>query len=393
MDYKHTMQPHTTKFYCAVIAILMLPNYSFSSDSTNLQIGGSLRFSYRYKDWNENNKSIGGDAVVDVFKLNVKASFNKLWLDADYRFYSSQFGGAMIHHGFIGYRIDQYSHIELGIHQVPFGILPYASDSWFLNLPYYVGLEDDYDTGIKYRYNSNSWDFAIAYYIGAEGTRSSTTYSDNTKGTGLDPSRYSYDLTGDFEENGQFNIRLAKKFLNQEIGISGQMARYRNHVEGENHYSHAYAIHYHGKLLKKKQLDIKFEALAYQYNGTPNDLIELSAYNSKYNIASKAHIFCGGIAYTLPVKISPIESIKFYNNYNYMKKANSAFHDTQMNVLGMLIKAGPIYTYVDYAMGKNQDWIGPWGAFGENANQYGFGRGEKETKWRSWFNINIGYYF
>ena len=76
-----------------------------------------------------------------------------------------------------------------------------------------------------------------------------------------------------------------------------------------------------------------------------------------------------------------------------MLKPDDGFNDSKMNVVGMLISAGPIYTYVDYASGKNQDWLGPWGGFGEDANRYGLGKGEKDSPWRSWFNINVGYYF
>jgi hypothetical protein len=52
----------------------------------------------------------------------------------------------------------------------------------------------------------------------------------------------------------------------------------------------------------------------------------------------------------------------------------------------MLISAGPVYTYVDYAMGKNQPWL--TGNFGE-----GLGVGVEDPEWKTRFNINIGYYF
>jgi hypothetical protein len=52
----------------------------------------------------------------------------------------------------------------------------------------------------------------------------------------------------------------------------------------------------------------------------------------------------------------------------------------------MLITAGSIYTYVDYAMGKNQPWLTE--SFGE-----GLGMGVEDAEWKKRFNINIGYYF
>ena len=50
-----------------------------------------------------------------------------------------------------------------------------------------------------------------------------------------------------------------------------------------------------------------------------------------------------------------------------------------------MIAAGPIYTYIDYAMGKHHAWLGPdWGAFA-----YGNG----SNSWHARLNINFGIIF
>jgi hypothetical protein len=372
--------------------LFFICNISLAQEKS-LDVGGALRFNYRYKSWDSNSTDVGGDAVLDVFRLNAKASYNKLFLDAEYRFYNSEFGGGMIHHGYIGYKFDAKNQVQIGIHQVPFGLQPYTSHSWFFNVPYYVGLEDDYDTGLKYIHTTEKWDFAFAWYKNAEGSRTWNTFSDGSGGYGVDPARYSYDLAGDLEETGQVNVRLARKFNDQEIGFSAQYGKYINHVSDETMQHSAAAIHYNGNFLSKKQLNVKAQATAYSYENTTDGLMTMAAYNYTYDIASEALILCGGVAYTLPVDFGPIESVQFYDNYSYMAKSGSDFNDTQMNVLGMLVVAGPIYTYIDYASGKNQDWLGPWGAFGENGDQYGFGKGAENPEWHSWFNINVGYYF
>ncbi|WP_321306852.1 hypothetical protein [Marinifilum fragile] len=387
------MKENLLRRFKLILALIVIANVAQAQKIKDVKIGGALRFNFRYKDWDENNKDVGGDAVLDVFRLNTKARYEKLYMDAEYRFYPSEFGGGMLHHGFIGYNFNDNSHLELGVHQVPFGIQPFASHSWFFNLPYYVGLEDDYDTGLKYVFDTNKWNFAFAFYKNAEGGRAWTTFSNGSQGNAVDLARYSYDLAGDNEENGQFNFRAARKFNNQEVGFSAQLARYRNHVKDKNYHYNAFALHYHGRFLEKERLDVKFELTRYDYKGADNDLIKMAAYNYTYDIASEAIIICGGVAYTIPVEWGPIESLQVYDNYNYMKKGNSQFNDTQMNVLGVMVKAGPIYTYIDYASGKNQDWLGPWGAFGESADAYGFGRGAANPEWYSWFNVNVGYYF
>ena len=51
-----------------------------------------------------------------------------------------------------------------------------------------------------------------------------------------------------------------------------------------------------------------------------------------------------------------------------------------------MVTAGPIYAYIDYAMGKNQPWFTD--DFGK-----GLGSGIEDDEWNGRFNINLGYYF
>ena len=50
-----------------------------------------------------------------------------------------------IHHAWFGYRWDDGNQVELGVTQVPFGLLPFATHSFWFGLGYYVGVEDDYE--------------------------------------------------------------------------------------------------------------------------------------------------------------------------------------------------------------------------------------------------------
>ena len=47
--------------------------------------------------------------------------------------------------------------MQVGVHQVPFGILPWASHNFYFQLPYYLGLEDDYDLGVKHILKQGEW--------------------------------------------------------------------------------------------------------------------------------------------------------------------------------------------------------------------------------------------
>lgn len=67
-------------------------------------------------------------------------------------FIRSHRGEASLKHGWLGYRFNDYNQLQVGLTTVPFGIQPYTSNSYFFNINYYVGLEDDADMGIKYIY-------------------------------------------------------------------------------------------------------------------------------------------------------------------------------------------------------------------------------------------------
>jgi hypothetical protein len=71
--------------------------------------------------------------------------------------------------------------------------------------------------------------------------------------------------------------------------------------------------------------------------------------------------------------------LQFYNDYGYLEKLNSDFNDTAMNVTGVLVSAGSVYTYFDIA-GKDQPWLGP---------NWTNGLAGSDAKWEVRFNMNI----
>jgi hypothetical protein len=69
-----------------------------------------------------------------------------------------------LHHGWVGCRLAPGRRLRDGVHQVPVGNLPYNSHSYFFSLACYMGLEDDYDLGIKHTDRRGSWRFDLAWY-------------------------------------------------------------------------------------------------------------------------------------------------------------------------------------------------------------------------------------
>ncbi len=366
----------------------------FSQEKPEVKIGGALRFNYNLSSWKDGQKKRGGDFGFDVFRINAKAKYKGIKLNAEYRFYSQSFGGSMLKQGWLGYDFNEKDNIQLGLTQVPFGNTQYNSHSWFFGINYYLGLEDDHDMGIKFTHKGKKWKYALAFFKNAE----ELTFGSNSD---VSDSRYSYDVAsididGDgnldlrYKEtnqlNGQVNYHFGNENIQHQIGVSAQYGGLYNLDTEDISTHHAFALHYQ---LNTKNFSTKTQVSTYKYNTkntTHSNLIALTAYGAPYLTATEATTYTLGTAYTFPVKWKPISSIQVYNDFGYMDKAALNFEDSLMNVFGFLVTAGNVYTYIDFAAGKNHPWLGPvW----TNA----LANGTPNANWEMRFNINIGYYF
>lgn len=371
---------------------MAMPVFSlFAQDKPELHVGGALRFNYNLSSWKEGQKKRGGDFGYDVFRINAKAKYKGVKLNAEYRLYSEGFGGGMLKQGWIGYDFTPENNLQIGLTQVPFGITQYNSHNWFFSLNYYMGLEDDHDMGLKYIHNSEKWQWAVAFFKNAE----ELNFGNNSD---VSDSRYSYDVSSSGDgiyrnkEINQLNLKVIRKFrsgnANHQLGFSAQYGGIYN-LDTENTGDHfALAGHYE---LNAGRWNVKAQASKYKYNTEnpaeqSNDVIAMTAYGAPYLVASEATTYTLGVAYSVPVEWGPISNLQFYDDFGYMDKTLNDFHDSYMNVTGVLITAGNVYTYVDAAQGKDQPWLGPtW--------TDALAAGTANADWEMRFNINIGYYF
>ncbi|WP_316840399.1 hypothetical protein [Pedobacter gandavensis] len=346
-----------------------------------LKIGGALRFNYNLSSWKKEQVKRGGDFGLDMFRINVDASHKKLDFHAEYRFYAKASGGSFLKDGYLTYHFNDSTNLAIGLVQNPFGNTTYNSHNWFFNLPYYLGFEDKASMGIRFHQRSNRWMYDLAFFKSAM----ELDFGDKTS---IDPSRYSYDVAGRNKEVNQGNIKTEYLLSeNKRIGVSGMLGGVYNIPTGNMGSRWAAAIHTD---LNFGKFNVKLQSMYYQYHladsAQYNHSVSLGAYGSTYDVATKAYLHTASVAFTQAVKIGPISSITFYENYSYMDKTQQGASDTQMNVLGMMLKAGNLISYVDWAAGKNQPWLGPeW--------QNGLAIGNQDATWHSRFNINIGYYF
>ena len=384
------------KIFLVSVSLFVVSNFILmADDAPKVNLGGALRFNYNYSDWIQQSKNNFGQFGYDVFRLNASASYKKLVLDAEYRFYAATSGGAMLKHGWIGYHFNPEHQLQVGLNTVPFGVLPYNSNNWFFNINYYVGLEDDADMGLKYSFRNKNWDFDAAFYKNSDVM---AFHSD----VGISASRYGYDIAGRNKETNQGNLRVAYKFdgfTKHELGASGQIGGVYNIDTEETALRTAFAFHY---VFNLGNLNLKAQYTNYNIghcNATtiesggmtiPNpeadvDWVEMAAYGANYNVARQAQTYTVGVAYRLPIQGEILDAITFYNDWGMVHKRNDSYLNSFQNVTGIMFSMGPVYAYLDYAMGKNHAWLG-----GEWINAFAAGGNDK---WSARTNLNIGYYF
>jgi hypothetical protein len=349
-------------------------------DEEGVKIGGALRFTYALKDFSDSSKTKFGDIGFDIFRLNVDGTYKKVSISAEFRFYSYQ---DVIHHGWVGYNFGDHWQGQLGVTKVPFGLLPYASHNWWFGIPYYVGLEDDYDMGAKAVWDRDDWNLQLAFFKNAEW------------GDATNLKRYSFDVVSDNqsnEETNQFNVRLARVFHHgsagsTEIGLSGAVGQLYNSATDDTGEHWAAAVHLNGTY---GPFNVMVEAISYNYDpenpaGVSDNTIEMGAFAGASPVASEANIYVAGVSDDVPVSWGPISKLTFYDDYSLMEK-NEDYPESQINTLGCLITAGPLYIYVDLILGKNALYLdGGTDPFGPATGS--------DDDWHTRFNINVGYYF
>lgn len=371
-----------------IIIFYYMSNDSFAKidkfDLGPIKIGGALRSNVFYKDWSHSKRT-----DLDTIRVNADYEWKNLTGSVEYRYYYYQDikeDTHFIHHAWVGYQFTDEDQIHLGVHQVPFGIIPYASHNWFFQLPYYVGLEDDYDLGLKYIHQHENWNFQFAYYPEDEG---------HYFGNSNDSARYSYDVVVEGldrnEEKNQFNLRYAYTWEyseghQTELGTSFQFGQVHNRTINDNGFQYAVGLH---ATHTWNRWNIMAEIIRYEYSlenpiGISDDYVLMGAYDFPYRVASQANVYTIGASYTIPLETPMFDSITFYDDFSYLDKDKRSFLDSWQNVIGSSLSAGNFFIYFDVASGRNHPWLGPvW------TDAFYLGG---DDNWHTRFNINIGFY-
>jgi hypothetical protein len=261
-----------------------------------------------------------------------------------------------IHHADLAADLSDQQRLVVGITKVPFGIQPYGSHSWWFGLPFYVGLNDDYDLGAAWRWSDDALRLDVALFKNAELSAS-------------DHERYSTDVVTDGEqqneETNQANLRLAYTITHSadattELGCSGQFGQLYNNTTDDHGHHWAAAAHavtrYHG-------WDIQFEAMAYGYHpenpaGVDDDTILMGGFATSYPVAAEGQLYGFNVGHRWPVAWGRFTMVRVYCDYSHLAKEPAGFDDSQLNIVGVSTKAGGLSLTAEWQAACNVVYLG-----------------------------------
>ncbi len=382
-----------------------------SDDESSLHVGGAVRYNLLLESYESDISAENSQFTWDTWRVNVVYDNpDGIGLNFEYRFYPT-FGTHFIKQGWLDYDFSDRTQAQLGVTQTPFGNLQYNSNNWWFSLPYYVGLEDDHDMGIKLTTSTDNfqWDFAYFFQPEPEGPSFGGESDFGFGGAG----RYSYDVIPEgntsLTERNQFNIRGVYQFDEGEFGASGQYGQLYNRVLEEFDNRYAFAVHgdfNFGNFGIMPQF-LYYSMDAINDNGQEISTVYMGAYGSPYEVSTDAWIATLGLSYSYDVDWGPVSNLTFYNDFSYMQNTvgegttllasgdqltlEDNFESTIQNITGFLVTAGPVFTYFDIAQGINQPWLTEAFGTGVGPGHEDLGIGDSEYNIR--FNINIGFYF
>jgi hypothetical protein len=346
------------------------PAVADDEDRNPWRLGGAARFNYGWLDYGPDK----GDGNFDLELLRVDAggSHGPLFFSLQYRWYEDF---DAIHHAWIGWRVDKTRDLRAGVVKVPFGLLPYASHSFWFGSGYYLGIEDDYDLGAVWRDAHGDRRWHLALFAGDE-------YRD---GTEFD--RYSFDVatTGarPYREAERAHLRYARDIGGDgwrgEVGVSGFVGRIDNRSNDTKDTHWGAALHTE---MERGRWSLQLQWARYDY-GVDGERIALSAFRFPFEIAAEADVLSANLAYDLPWT-GGLDGITCYNDLSTTQVDGKGLDDSWQNVSGCSFAKGPMFTYVDWIAGRNMWFVG------------GPGVGIHEPggdRWRSRLNINLGLYF
>ena len=368
------------------------PETTTKQSNKKLTLNGGVVAEYQYRDkHNKRNQRAGGNLVLDYFDLGVTGDAGHgITYGADYRWSTVNFAdNQMLHNAWAAYDFgyDNTSQIKGGLFQVPFGNLPYGYQSFWAPLRYYIGAADTQAAGLGYKFENNGWRLDIDAFKNDD-LGQNTTYAANPY--------------NGYQNINDGNARLGYTFKPAAgtVNVSGSVRGGQLEVTDPNLGTHKNGSHWMASAAVDAELgnwSLQGQYTDYRYNvpgnsGLPSDSIQFENYGYGYLVPASGQLFSASVGRTFPVSIGPISSFGLYDDYGYLKVGGDGHYagqggfygsngDTQLNVVGASMVAGPIYIWAEMISGKNAAMAFDGGPDGNDGN------------WHHRFNLTAAYYF
>ena len=382
-----------------------------------LTLGGAVRVNYVYGSYEglddgPNRGGHGGNVELDTFRINASLDYGKLIGQLQYRWYSADSGKNynFMHSGWLGYRFDDESHVELGLNRVPFGAGPYGiSQSWFFDQHYYVGLADDPDLGIKYSFGDDDWSWDIAYYWRSEPSFSGRS-EDSTR-YGYDAVRWRESISEDgevtfggsrsgYSEKDQFNLRGIHHWQGEnwtsDLGFSAQYGALDGTGLDDGHHwaGSLHAVNKLGGLTLAVQLSRFGFDIDSDNPWNTDKLIPLGAYDFAWPNATEGWIPAASLSYRIDTHgVGWLDYVLPYVEASSIVKNEKSFNDSELFVVGAAWAAGGWYIYSDLAYSNGNYFVGNKGDDYSRVDGVGDFGVAGNDKWNYRLNLNFGYYY
>lgn len=399
---------YSTVLFLNLVCVASTCSLNASSSYESIQLGdfslgGAMRVNYIQDSSQESdtqNASKGSSQGVfdlDTVRVNVDYKHDAFLGKFEYRWYPG-FGEngtnySFIHTLWLGYALDDTTHIEVGINRVPFGPSAYGvSQSWFCDQHYYVGLSDDMDLGAKISgVYGESLKYDVGYYPMSE------PEGVGVGGASGESARYAYDVVGDFHERNQVAARLIYTAelagITNDFGVSllySQLEAQNSGVaDGTRFAASAHMINHIGNFTLATQLT-RYE-MSVDNDGKDDSLINMGGFNYGEGVSAKAWLPAISANYKLETpEIEWLDYALPYIEYSNIIKDESSFNNSYMYVIGSAFARGNWYIYTDLALANGNYFVGPLISSDGDTNNFGANTGN-ELEHR--INVNLGYYF
>ena len=430
----HVQAEHVKQHHKASVShpkIHGVGSFNYSFDDTGIT---KVRDARKYGDWR-----------FHTFQLELSGDIKGLDYKVDYAWFRGRLinmvstnDPATYNHfleTYVAHKFNNDVTGQIGNTKVPFGNMD--TFSFWHNIPFYAGLGENYQAGLKMIYSECPWNVQIQ--LGKNSLVNANNAASYTPklSTGFynvgDPSANINTSTNStspwYAQNNEDSLQLVARVVRThhfndhnkvEVGLSGRAGSIYNRLSTVRGKQWAGAFHINGYF---DRWIVQFQYTPYRYSPEYRNMVDsgmgstivkntvqLGKDGVLYTIPDKANVFSAGLGYNIPVSWNKIEEVTVYDDYSMLSGKNTKKH-TKLNILGFKFNAGPLFVTAEAITGKNMVGVGQdtlpngvpnvYNIGGSGYNSYGI-TGNNFTNsvyndntdhWKTKFNINIAIKF